>query len=110
MDLSTATLTNLITNAQFYQVNVTSVVVNWPIPANGSEGYVLDASTSNDFVPVFKSSATIDINITTLTINNLAAYTTYYFRVGGINWNNVINYTTIRTTHIITRATDPSSI
>ena len=36
--------------------------------------------------------------VTTLTIQNLSAYTTYFFRVGGINYNNVVNYVTVGST------------
>ena len=51
---STSTLTSPITTQQYYQVNGTSVTVNWAAfgvgPGNNtSEGYELDASTASDF-------------------------------------------------------------
>src|SRR4029077_18614716 len=43
-------------------------------------------------------SATTDVAQSTLTIVNLLGNTTYYFRVAGINWNNIITYGTIGST------------
>jgi hypothetical protein len=101
--VSSATLTDFITTYQYFQVNVTSVVVNWESLSGlgGSEGYELDASTSSDFVPVFRSSVTDSVDVSTLTLQNLNAYTTYYFRVGGINWNNMVNYTSLASTQTL---------
>src|SRR5262249_55168595 len=95
--LATATLTTLITDAQFYQVNVTSVVVNWT-PLGSADGYRLEAATDAGFTNVIQSSVTTDVNFSTLTIQSLNAYTTYYFRVGGINNNQVVNYTVMGAT------------
>src|SRR5262249_46990678 len=96
---STSTLTTALT-PQLYQVLVTTVVLNWPSLAGqgGSEGYELDAATDAGFSNVIKSSITADVNQSTLSITGLAAYTTYYFRVGGINWDNAVNYTSLGAT------------
>ena len=74
------------------------MVVNWSAfgtgPGNNtSEGYELDASTAANFTgQIFMSSNTTPAT-STLTVTGLSAYTTYYFRVGAINYNNVVNYT-----------------
>ena len=105
---STSTLTSPITTQQYYQVNVTSVVVNWASfgtgPGNNtSEGYELDASTASDFTgTLFLSSNTTpsgrehDVSIT-----GLSPYTTYFFRVGAINYDNVLNYTLMSATQTL---------
>src|ERR1019366_5510899 len=64
---------------------------------NTSQGYEMDASTSASFVP-FISSITTSVIPSTLTIGGLSPYTTYYIRVGGINFNNVVNYTVLAAT------------
>src|SRR5678815_5251425 len=81
---STSTLTNLITTQQYYQVNVTSVVVNWTPFGTGpgtntSEGYRLDASTASDFTGTIYFSSNSTPATSTLTVTGLAAYTNYYF-------------------------------
>src|SRR6185295_17907934 len=48
---STSTLTSLITTYQFYQVNVTSVVVNWAA-LGSADGYRLDAATDAGFTNI----------------------------------------------------------
>src|SRR4029077_17844300 len=76
--------------ARIYQVFASSVTLNWQSlgGSGGSEGYELNASTASDFTGTLFSSATTDVNQSTLTVTGLAANTTYYFQVGGINWNN----------------------
>lgn len=97
---STSTLANQAENTQVYKVYTTSVTVNWkPLPTEeqgGSsstcEGYILQASTESGFVPLWDSSTTAGVSLSTLTINNLTGDNTYYFRVGSLNRNNVPNY------------------
>ncbi len=97
---STSTLANQAEDTQVYKVYITSITVNWkPLPTEeqeGSsstcEGYVLQASTKTNFVPLWDSSSTTGVSLSTLTIGNLTGDNTYYFRVGSLNWNNVPNY------------------
>src|SRR4029077_17145233 len=65
---------------------------------NTSEGYELDASTATNFFPIAGSSVTTAVNQSTLTVVGLSAFTTYYLRIGGVNWNNATNYITIGST------------
>ena len=46
----------------------------------------------------FSSAPNTTPSVSTLTVGGLAAYTTYYFRVGGINYDNVVNYTVMTAT------------
>ena len=103
---STSTLTSPITTQQYYQVNITSVTVNWAAfgtgPGNNtSEGYELDASTMSDFSGTPFVTSVLSPATSTLTIVGLAPYTPYYFRVGGINYNNVVNYTVMAATRTL---------
>ena len=107
MPQSTSTLTSPITTEQYYQVNGTSVTVNWVAFGTGSgnntsEGYELDASTASDFTGNLFFSSNTTPATSTLTVTGLSAYTTYYFRSGGaVNYNNVVNYTIMSATRTI---------
>jgi hypothetical protein len=97
---STSTLTNLLLNAQIYQVFTTSATANWtPFSAgsgtNTAQGYELDASTASDFSGQIFSSTTFNASLSTLTVNGLSTSVLYYFRAGAINWNNVVNFSSL---------------
>ncbi len=99
---STSTLASLI-SPLIYRVNGTSIAVNWPVFAQGSgantgEGYELDASTMASFVPLWTSSITTAVTLSTLTVQNLTSATTYYLRAGAINWNNAVNFVILSST------------
>jgi hypothetical protein len=89
---SASTLSNLVVNPATAAVFASSVTVSWGIPALGSEGYVLQASTSSVFNGVITSSSSASGATTTLNVSSLFSATTYFFRVGSINWNGLINY------------------
>jgi len=100
---STSTLADQVTNAQIYKVFESSVTLTWDaLPQNPStstcEGYIVQASTKNNFDPIYESSSTTDVNISTLTVVGLNAGTTYWFRVGSLNWLNVANYVIVGST------------
>src|SRR6185295_9172318 len=98
--LSTSTLTSLLTAQQFAGVSSFTVTANWVTfssgPGNGtSEGYLLQASTASDFSLINGSSQTSTVALSTLTVNGLLSDTTYYLRVGALNWTNTPNYVVI---------------
>ena len=116
--LSTSTLASPLNNILLYQVNQTSITVNWTAwvstgpGANTSQGYELDVSTMSSFIPLWDSSTTAGVSLSTLTVgvvNPLSPYTTYYLRVGGSNFNNVVNYTILSPTQTLAgqRPRDP---
>src|SRR5207245_6058483 len=81
----------------------TSITANWftfssGSGANTSQGYELDASTAANFTGTIYSSTTFLASNSTLTISGLAAFTTYYLRVGDLNWNIDTNYASIGST------------
>ena|GEM_PF-476685 len=95
---STSTLANPVPDAMVYEVWPTTVAVAWstlpPAPSSDTcEGYLVQASTAPDFTGVIRSSATDFNGYSVLTVENLFAETTYYFRVGTLNHNGVPNYT-----------------
>ncbi|MFA5162728.1 MAG: Ig-like domain-containing protein, partial [Elusimicrobiales bacterium] len=61
-----------------------------------AEGYVLEASSTNfgALAPggVVYSSATGSIGVNVLKVSGLDSLTTYYLRVGSLNWDGVANY------------------
>jgi hypothetical protein len=69
----------------------TTATVTWgalppsPQPATG-EGYFLEASTDSAFTGVVYSSLTPNIGLSTLTVAGLQPSSSYYFRVGAVNW------------------------
>ncbi|MFA6316445.1 MAG: PQQ-binding-like beta-propeller repeat protein, partial [Elusimicrobiota bacterium] len=111
---STSTLTNApISLAEvFLAVYKTSVTANWAsLPTNPPdassktcEGYVLEASSTNfgALSPggLIVSSLTLQVLQSTLTVHNpaLETGTTYYFRVGALNWTGAPNFTALGST------------
>ena len=100
---STSTLTLALTGPQIYQVGDTSITVNWQAlsgsPSSATaEGYELDLSTASNFTGTLYSSSTTNVALSTLTVTGLTGGATYYLRVGGINWDNVGNYTNLGST------------
>src|SRR5436853_7836151 len=49
-------------------------------------------------MPTFQYFTRVLSPSSTLTVSGLAAFTTYYLRVGDLNWNNATNYTSIGST------------
>src|SRR5439155_27092926 len=66
--------------------------------ANTTQGYELDASTAANFTGTIYSSTTFLAANSTLTVSGPAAFTTYYLRVGDLNWHNATNYVSIGST------------
>jgi hypothetical protein len=98
---STSTLAIPIVNSRIHEVHVTSVTVNWSaVSAGQANGYRLEYSTMAAFEPLWLSSVTSVISLSTLTATSLIGDNTYYFRVGGLNWNNVYNYTLAFSTYV----------
>ncbi|MEK6536607.1 MAG: fibronectin type III domain-containing protein, partial [Actinomycetota bacterium] len=91
------------TSQSFLMVGLSSITVAWaalPISPSSStaEGYLLQASTASDFTGTIVASSTPNISLSTLTVAGLFADTTYYFRVGSLNWDAVANFTTVGST------------
>ncbi|OGS08010.1 MAG: hypothetical protein A2270_01795 [Elusimicrobia bacterium RIFOXYA12_FULL_51_18] len=75
----------------------TSATVSWTALAAApqnmtAEAYHLEASTSPDFNTVVYTAATSNPLAANLTAQNLIPNTSYYFRAGTLNWDNVENY------------------
>ncbi|MBI4422276.1 MAG: fibronectin type III domain-containing protein, partial [Elusimicrobia bacterium] len=93
-----------LTQAQpFLQVGLSSITAGWIAlpaapPSAASEGYRLEASTVADFSGTIASSATPNVRLSTLTVSGLLSSTTYYFRVGALNWLAAANYAAIGST------------
>src|SRR4029077_12053458 len=99
---STSTLTNFL-SPSVLNVSSFSVTVGWPAFAVGSgtntaQGYRLEAYSDSGYTSLVGSSQTTAVNQSTLTVVGLTAYTTYYLRAGGDNWNGTTNYITIGST------------
>ena len=69
-----------------------------------AEGYLLQASTAADFSGTLFSSGTPNAALSTLSVTGLAGYTTYYLRVGALNWNGVPTYAAAAATRTTTGA------
>src|SRR4029077_18783452 len=100
---STSTWALAVTGAQIVQVYTASVTVNWQALAaspssSTSEGYILQAAVNSNFSGLLISSSTTDVNQSTLTLVTLNPATTYYFRVGSLNWSNAADFVTLGST------------
>ncbi|PIR17717.1 MAG: hypothetical protein COV48_08345, partial [Elusimicrobia bacterium CG11_big_fil_rev_8_21_14_0_20_64_6] len=73
-----------------------SATVQWTAVA--SRGYQLDASTAPNFSGSVLFSSTTNGAATSLVVANLDSGTTYYFRVGSLNWNSAPNYVVLSAT------------
>lgn len=110
---STSTLTVSLSAVAYPYVFTTSVAANWSaLPAAPqaatAEGYRLEASTSADFSPSAASSATVGVTLATLAVSGLTPATTYWLRVGGVNWDGVAGFgASAAAAH--TRAATPAS-
>ncbi|MEK7388952.1 MAG: right-handed parallel beta-helix repeat-containing protein [Elusimicrobiota bacterium] len=100
--LSSATLSKLVAGTDVYQINVTSMIINWlpfalappEASSNSAAGYDLQVSTLPDFSLLWTSSSTPNVALSTLTVGTLRGEVTYYFRVGSINSAGAVNYAT----------------
>ncbi len=98
-----ATLADQVAGAQIYRVYGTSAAVNWqalPVsPSSASaEGYELDASTASDFSGTVFSSASPGVSLSALSATGLTYNTSYYFRVGALNWSGSPDYVLLGST------------
>jgi len=102
---ATSTLTNTPTAAAtpFTGAFASSVTVSWtPLPIapqdQSAEGYRVDASTASDFTGTLFTGITNSPAAVSLTLAGLGQDTTYTFRVGALNWQNIPTYFVVGTT------------
>lgn len=109
---ATSTLAQKPVSPAFTSVNISSVSVSWTLPPNLTRGFILEANTESDYSGTAYSSATTNNSTTNLTVVGLTSDTTYYFRVGSINWNENINYAILggTTTRLSFDPTPPNAI
>jgi len=96
-----STLTNLPVSPVLSGVFTSSATFTWTIPAGDAEGYLLETSSTN-FGALFPGGALVSSMTRqglsmTLTVTGLADDTTYYFRLGSLNWAGSVNFDTILT-------------
>ena len=89
---ATSTLANVPTSPDFFGVFGTSVAVTWGIPEEDAEGYRVEASVQQDFSGLVLSTETPNGELTDLTLIGLNSDSTYYFRIGSLNWNRVPHF------------------
>ncbi|HAH07859.1 MAG TPA: hypothetical protein DCM05_15270 [Elusimicrobia bacterium] len=100
-----STLANMPSLPVISGVFPTSVTIAWTLPAGGASGYSLDAS-STAFGSLFPggtvvSSATDSGVTVTLSIEGLTPYTTYFFKLGSLNWQRETNFYTLLSTRTL---------
>ncbi|TPW19473.1 MAG: cell wall surface anchor family protein, partial [Elusimicrobia bacterium] len=94
--LSSSTLANLVGGTAFTEVFFTSATASWtPLTA---QGYQVQASTAANFTGTVLSSATPNPALSALTVSGLSVNTTYYVRVGALNWNGQAHFATAKAT------------
>lgn len=104
---ATSTLTLPPTAAGSSFVSVTSsITVRWtPLAAApqsaACEGYRVEASTASDFSGQIRANKTSDPLASSLGVVGLTGNTTYYLRVGALNWNEAANYLFLGSTRTV---------
>ncbi|PCI36618.1 MAG: hypothetical protein COB53_08925, partial [Elusimicrobia bacterium] len=105
IDGGSTTLADPPLSVEFFRVNSTSVTLTWlPLPASPqnvtAEGYRVEAATAANFTgTLLRSSSTFaGVQPSTLTLTNMRGGTTYYFRIGSLNWTETPHYLTFLTT------------
>ncbi|MFA5138092.1 MAG: LamG-like jellyroll fold domain-containing protein [Elusimicrobiota bacterium] len=91
------TLARLVSGSSFQSVFLTSATLQWTaLPVSPSSesvrGLRVEASTAADFSGTLYSSATRSAGTSSLTVSGLTWSTTYYFRVGSLNWASGVQY------------------
>jgi kumamolisin len=74
-----------------------SISVTYAICSN-CEGYLLETSTAPDFTGVVTSSLTENTQLSSLVLPGLYPETTYYLRLGALNWALSPNYISLSST------------
>ncbi len=74
-----------------------SMSVSYAICSNCA-GYLLEASTASDFTGVVTSSLTENTSLYSLVLSNLYPETTYYLRLGALNWDLSPDYISLAST------------
>ncbi|MBI4248433.1 MAG: fibronectin type III domain-containing protein, partial [Elusimicrobia bacterium] len=108
LDVSSATLAQTVGNPAISAVHFTSATLTWT--AAPSEGYLVQASTQSDFGSVYQSSATSDGSLTGLAVTGLVTDTTYYFRIGSLNWDGKFNFISAGSTKTLRTEAVPTGL
>jgi hypothetical protein len=94
-----STLSNLPAAPFVSGVFRTSATISWSLPAGGAEGYSMEASSTNFGAKapggVTRSTSTRDGGALSLNVSGLRSATTYYFRLGSLNWSGDLNVVTL---------------
>jgi len=103
------TLAHAVASAQIAADFASSATLSWsglPLTPSSttSEGYEVDASTAPDFSGAISSASTPSASQTSLAAAGLAPDTTYYFRVGSLNWFGAANFTAAGSTSTLASA------
>ncbi|MCX7642145.1 MAG: T9SS type A sorting domain-containing protein [Elusimicrobiales bacterium] len=108
---SITTLSPFVQNLNLVNISSFSAKFSWtPIsPSTHTSGYILQASSSSLFTN-YISSITYNPIQTQLEIIGLYPNTTYYFRVGSLNSDNMPNYSTTIDTMTLTMPLDKTVI
>jgi kumamolisin len=98
----------------FLQVSYTSATVAWTalplIPQNAAaEGYLVQFDTAPDFSGVAVTSS-VAPGAASAVVTGLNFATTYYARVGSLNWEGLPNYLTLGTTATVTPALSSGTV
>lgn len=89
-----STLANLPVSPVVSGIFASSVTFSWTLPAGGAEGFKIDASSTN-FGSVHSSSATSVGTVVSLSVSGLVPNTTYFFKLGSLNWQSQLNFNTV---------------
>ncbi|MBI5243700.1 MAG: fibronectin type III domain-containing protein, partial [Elusimicrobia bacterium] len=100
---ATVTLAALPGSPAVSAVYPSSVALSWNTVA--SQGYLVEASSTNfQAGTVVATSQTSNGSLASLSPQGLNSNTTYYFRIGSLNWNSAVNFAAVGSTVTLAQA------
>lgn len=94
-----STLARVPVSPALSAVFATSAAFTWSLPPDAAAGFRIDSS-STDFGALMAGGAVVSsaahggVDVT-LTVTGLSPATTYYFRLGSLNWQDDLNFDTV---------------
>ena len=89
-----STLANLPPSPVVTGAFSSSVTISWALPAGGAAGFRVDAASGTTLGPSV-TTTTVNGFAVSISVAGLAPNTTYYLKLGSLNWQRDVNFTAV---------------